>query len=179
MAGKFKQVMYAGQELVDESGGGGGDITVESLTCTENKTYTAPEGKAYSPVTVNVSGGGEGALPFPKITVSLTITEIDYIDTIGFDLYDIEDGVLIDAFPEDIEPNVETVFDGHVFPKNEDGVIVYYFEPNATDIDPEYHYTFTYGNYVNCESIGQSVIGIIDYMQDASCTMRVTRVSDK
>lgn len=36
------------------SGGGGGDIDVESLTATENKTYTAPEGKAYSPVTVNV-----------------------------------------------------------------------------------------------------------------------------
>lgn len=37
-------------------GGGGGDITVESLTATENKTYTAPSGKAYSPVTVDVPG---------------------------------------------------------------------------------------------------------------------------
>lgn len=35
-------------------GGGSGDITVEALTATENKVYTAPEGKAYSPVTVNV-----------------------------------------------------------------------------------------------------------------------------
>ena len=34
--------------------GGGSSVTVESLTATENKTYTAPEGKAYSPVTVNV-----------------------------------------------------------------------------------------------------------------------------
>lgn len=33
---------------------GGSDITVEALTATENDTYTAPEGKAYSPVTVNV-----------------------------------------------------------------------------------------------------------------------------
>ena len=39
-------------------GGGGSSVTVESLTATENKTYTAPEGKAYSPVVVNVSGGG-------------------------------------------------------------------------------------------------------------------------
>ena len=39
-------------------GGGGSSVTVEALTATENKTYTAPEGKAYSPVTVNVSGGG-------------------------------------------------------------------------------------------------------------------------
>lgn len=35
-------------------GGGGGDITVESLSVTENGTYTAPSGKAYSPVSVNV-----------------------------------------------------------------------------------------------------------------------------
>ena len=35
-------------------GGGGGGITVEALTATENKIYTAPSGKAYSPVTVNV-----------------------------------------------------------------------------------------------------------------------------
>ena len=37
--------------------GGGGDIEVKPLTVTENGTYTAPEGDAYSPVTVNVSGG--------------------------------------------------------------------------------------------------------------------------
>ena len=34
--------------------GGGGDITVESLSVTSNGTYTAPSGKAYSPVNVNV-----------------------------------------------------------------------------------------------------------------------------
>lgn len=34
---------------------GPGYVAVESLTATENKTYTAPSGKAYSPVTVNVS----------------------------------------------------------------------------------------------------------------------------
>lgn len=38
------------------AGGGGGDITVESLSASENKTYTAPTGKAYSPVVVNVPG---------------------------------------------------------------------------------------------------------------------------
>lgn len=45
--------------MLDEltSGGGsegGGDITVEALSVTENGTYTAESGKAYSPVTVNV-----------------------------------------------------------------------------------------------------------------------------
>ena len=44
--------------LGEHIGGGGSSVTVEALTATENKTYTAPEGKAYSPVTVNVAGGG-------------------------------------------------------------------------------------------------------------------------
>lgn len=34
-------------------------VTVEALSVTANGTYTAPTGRAYSPVTVNVSGGGE------------------------------------------------------------------------------------------------------------------------
>lgn len=41
--------------LDDEAGSGG--VTVESLSVTQNGTYTAPSGKAYSPVTVSVSGG--------------------------------------------------------------------------------------------------------------------------
>ena len=35
-------------------GGGGGGATVEPLSVTANGEYTAPEGKAYSPVTVDV-----------------------------------------------------------------------------------------------------------------------------
>lgn len=35
-------------------GGGGSSITVEPLTVTANGTQTAPSGKAFSPVTVNV-----------------------------------------------------------------------------------------------------------------------------
>lgn len=35
-------------------------ITVEPLSVTQNGTYTATTGHAYSPVTVNVSGGGGG-----------------------------------------------------------------------------------------------------------------------
>lgn len=35
-------------------GGGGGDITVEEITITENGTTTAPSGKAYSPIHTNV-----------------------------------------------------------------------------------------------------------------------------
>ena len=39
---------------------GEGSISVEALSVTQNGTYTAPTGKAYSPVTVNVSGGSGG-----------------------------------------------------------------------------------------------------------------------
>ena len=37
--------------------GGGGDVSVEELNVTDNGTYTAPAGKAYSPVKVNVPKG--------------------------------------------------------------------------------------------------------------------------
>ena len=36
----------------------GSSTTITPLSVTENGTYTAPTGTAYSPVTVNVSGGG-------------------------------------------------------------------------------------------------------------------------
>lgn len=39
---------------------GGGGVTVESLSVTENGTYTAQTGTAYSPVVVNVPSGGGG-----------------------------------------------------------------------------------------------------------------------
>lgn len=49
-----EHIVYAGDpESIIQPG-----VTVEPLNVTENDTYTAPEGKAYSPVTVNVSGGG-------------------------------------------------------------------------------------------------------------------------
>ena len=41
-------------EAIAEGGGGGGGVTVEPLSVTENGTYTADAGKAYSPVTVEV-----------------------------------------------------------------------------------------------------------------------------
>lgn len=39
----------------------GTSIAVEPLSVTQNGTYTAPSGTAYSPVSVNVSGGGGGS----------------------------------------------------------------------------------------------------------------------
>lgn len=48
-------------------GGGGSSVTVEPLTVTQNGTQTAPSGKAYSPVTVNV--------PQPSGTKNITISQ--------------------------------------------------------------------------------------------------------
>lgn len=47
--------------------GGGSSVTVEPLTVTSNGTQTAPSGKAYSPVTVNV--------PQPSGTKNITISQ--------------------------------------------------------------------------------------------------------
>lgn len=49
--------------------GGGSSVDVEPLSVTQNGTYTAPAGTAYSPVTVNVSGGGGN----------------DFVVTLGYD----------------------------------------------------------------------------------------------
>lgn len=46
---------------------GGGDVSVDALSVTENGTYTAEEGHAYSPVTVSVPQG-----VFPSGTLSIT-----------------------------------------------------------------------------------------------------------
>ena len=70
-------------------GGGGGDVTVESKSITSNGTYTAPTGKAYSPVTVNVANsyaaGDEGKVVSSGALVSQTahaeVTQNGTIDT--------------------------------------------------------------------------------------------------
>ena len=63
-----------------------GDITTEGLSVTENGTYTAPTGKAYTPVVVNVQGYAKksiantptpiatfnaSALPMPSLTIGI------------------------------------------------------------------------------------------------------------
>ena len=55
----------------------GGGVTVSPLSVTANGTYTAPSGEAYSPVTVNVSGGGGQPSASPK-----AVNFIDYDGTV-------------------------------------------------------------------------------------------------
>lgn len=55
----------------DGGGGGGSGITVEPITITQNGTTTAPSGKAYSPITVNVPK--EVVLSVPVLPDGFTI----------------------------------------------------------------------------------------------------------
>lgn len=71
-----------------QAGGGGGDITVESKSISANGTYTAPAGKAYSPVTVSVpnsyAAGDEGKVVHNGALVaqgSDTATQNGTVDT--------------------------------------------------------------------------------------------------
>lgn len=68
--------------------GGGGDVTVEQLNVSSNNTYTAPSGKAYSPVVVNVpntyAAGDEGKVVSNGALVSQTsdtVTQNGTVDT--------------------------------------------------------------------------------------------------
>ena len=58
-------------EQATSGGGGSSGITVEPVTITQNGTTTAPSGKAYSPITVNVPK--EVVLSVPVLPDGFTI----------------------------------------------------------------------------------------------------------
>ena len=62
-------------EVTSGSGGGGSGITVEPITITQNGTTTAPSGKAYSPVTVNV--------PLSEVGVTVVDVQSGSLTTAG------------------------------------------------------------------------------------------------
>ena len=64
--------------------GGGGDVTVEALSVTENGTYSE-EGKAYSPVTVNVAGETSDFSTAEVTIVNNTTTDVNIYMPVQFD----------------------------------------------------------------------------------------------
>ena len=70
-------------------------VGVEPLSVTDNGTYTAPTGTAYSPVTVNVSGGGGGG----TVAEQKQINFIDYDGTI-VDSYTAAEWASVTALPD-------------------------------------------------------------------------------
>ena len=70
-------------EIASISGGGSTPV-INSLSVTENGTYTAPTGvDGYSPITVNVSGGGGGSVVTGTITPSADSRSLTIADIIG------------------------------------------------------------------------------------------------
>lgn len=61
---------YDTSEVSRYKSSGGSDIEVEALDVTENGIYTAPDGKAYSSVNVNVAGGGSSDFSTATMTIS-------------------------------------------------------------------------------------------------------------
>lgn len=55
------------------------EIEVEPLSVTTNGTYTAPEGKAYSPVTVNVASGSSKNVQVVQSTSRTTATSLSKV----------------------------------------------------------------------------------------------------
>lgn len=62
--------------------GGGASINVQPLSITENGTYTAPKGTAYSPIDANVASSGGGENKFNQF-LTKTITEVTAEDFKG------------------------------------------------------------------------------------------------
>lgn len=68
--------------------GGGGDIRRQSLTVTENGTYTAPSGVAYTPVIVNVETPTPPTPPTPVTPTSgVGLGDVNFIDYDGSIVY--------------------------------------------------------------------------------------------
>ena len=90
---------------------GGPSIEVEALSVTENGTYTAPEGKAYTPVTVEVPD-------VPAVLESLTVTEngiytpeqgVDGFNSVNVSVLGgipVADAEIVEAIPTPVAPEV-------------------------------------------------------------------------
>lgn len=79
--GYFHQPGY--YQLTYGYGGEAAPIEVESLSVTSNGTYTAPRGKAYSPVVVNVASSGSATVKTGSATLSATGNSISFTGLTG------------------------------------------------------------------------------------------------
>lgn len=157
-------------------GGGGSSVTVEPLSVTENDTYTAPEGKAYSPVTVNVPSSG---LAFPEVTAEIrcaseVAAELAYVSLVNVCNEDNQE--------YEIEPPFDFPYtlNGNCFPSMDSvdgdtytlmyGIRVYPQGDNT--------YTVNYTNLVNCTQPNGSNTNdlfITDASESASFTATIIK----
>ena len=94
-------------------------VNVKPLIVTENGTYTAPEGEAYSPVTVSVTSSGSISMPLGyELKEILATTELNFEGTIGSSELFPQTPTVILA-DKDAVANVETISNG------ESGLVVW------------------------------------------------------
>lgn len=93
---------------------GGGSVTVEQLNVTENGTYTAEAGKAYSPVVVNVPAGIEGfsngtiTVGLPETVEHFEVQGLPYVTSEGVPTQAIN-SIPYDSVTESFVPVVENL----------------------------------------------------------------------
>ena len=162
--------------LLGQHIGGGSSVTVEALTATENKTYTAPEGKAYSPVTVNVPSSG---LAFPEVTAEIrcapeVAAELSYVSLVNVCNEDNQE--------YEIEPPFDFPFTlvGNCFPSMDtlDGDTYSLMYGMRSFAQGTNDYTVNYTNLVNCTQLydaNSNDLFITDASEPASFTAIITK----
>lgn len=120
----------------------GTDITIESLTVTENGTYTAPENTAYTPVVVDV--------PAPEPPTSNVVVEYDYNDA----EYDKARSVLTG---EDKEKYNVYAINNFVYENNGMTAKVYWTPSYTFEQLNDYEIKITFGSFANCSTTNNKV----------------------
>ena len=156
--------------------GGGSDITVEEVTFTENGDYTAPAGKAYSPVHVDVAGGSSD---FSTVTLTVVNGESESVTVPGLPV--ITNLTLYDT--HDSEEPVPVVLGNTLNISNAEieagqsitlSVVAYSNKVLSSQIHSEYVVTSSTGcrvdNYVDENGIGKGLITFTD--NTASITIK-------
>jgi hypothetical protein len=127
----------------------GPDITIESLTVTENGTYTAPENTAYTPVVVDVAA--------PEPPTSNVVVEYDYNDA----EYDQARSVLVG---EDKEKYNIYAINNFVYENNGMTAKVYWTPSYTFEQLNDYEIEITFGSFANCSTTSNkvSICGIMN-----------------
>jgi hypothetical protein len=127
----------------------GPDITIESLSVTENGTYTAPENTAYTPVVVDVAA--------PEPPTSNVVVEYDYTEA----EYDKARSVLVG---EDKEKYNIYAINNFVYENNGMTAKVYWTPSYTFEQLNDYEIEITFGSFANCSTTSNkvSICGIMN-----------------
>ena len=120
----------------------GSSIEVESLSVTENGTYTAPEGKAYSPVTVSIGASGITELiPFKFTGMNTYFSAYIFLDDTPGNLITVigefYDDTFIYAMPGSYLAVVGDITDSWVVEVRNEDTVKSTITPTVTTYDEE------------------------------------------